>query len=166
MKRWAVVSTRPNQEARARVNLERQGYRAWLPQYRRKRRHARRVETVTAPLFPGYLFVQLDPETQQWHAINGTFGVRALLCTNDRPTFLPDSFVAELLGSADESGLLSPPESPLVPGQDVSLVAGPFAGNVAKLLALDGRGRVLLLMEVLGSAVRTTMPADAVARLT
>ena len=74
--RWYVVHTRPHQERRAEANLLRQGYRAWLPQMERSRRHARRIETVRTPLFPGYLFVELDIAREAWCAINGTFGVR------------------------------------------------------------------------------------------
>jgi transcriptional antiterminator RfaH len=163
VRRWAVVSTRPNQEARAQVNLARQGFTVWLPSYRRKRRHAGRTDIVKAPLFPGYLFVELDAERESWHSINGTFGVRNLVCLHDRPAFLPDGFIADLRASANDDGLLEPPEPKLAPGQTVTLTDGPFAGNVAKLLALDGKGRVLLLLELLGGEVRTTIAADAVA---
>jgi transcriptional antiterminator RfaH len=90
---WCVVNSLPHQEARAKANLVRQGYRAWLPTIRRSRRHARRIETVLAPLFPGYLFVDLDPTQQIWSPINGTGGVRRLLCDNMRPASVPDSFM-------------------------------------------------------------------------
>ena len=74
--RWYVVHTRPHRERRAEANLLRQGNRAWLPQMERSRRHARRIETVRMPLFPGYLFVSLDMARDAWRAIDGTFGVR------------------------------------------------------------------------------------------
>ena len=35
------------------MNLERQGFRTYLPRYRRERRHARRRDIIKAPLFPG-----------------------------------------------------------------------------------------------------------------
>ncbi|HQF30164.1 MAG TPA: transcription termination/antitermination NusG family protein, partial [Hyphomicrobiales bacterium] len=61
---WYVVSTQPHQEARAESNLVRQGFETWLPRFARERRHARKVDTVLVALFPGYLFVRLDPDVQ------------------------------------------------------------------------------------------------------
>ena len=80
MNRWYVVNTQSHQEARADENLRRQGFYSWLPRFRRPRKHARRTDYVSAPLFPGYLFVRLDPEAERWRSINGTFGVVASAC--------------------------------------------------------------------------------------
>ena len=50
--RWYVVRTQPHAESKASAHLGRQGFETYLPRYLKKRRHARRVETVQAPLFP------------------------------------------------------------------------------------------------------------------
>ncbi len=67
--RWYVAQTHPRAEAKAAEQLSRQGFQAYLPQYLKRRRHGRRVETVTAPLFPRYLFVSVDLATQRWLTI-------------------------------------------------------------------------------------------------
>ena len=54
MAEWYVAQTHPNAEEKAFSHLERQGFRAYLPRYRKSRRHARKVELIRAPLFPGY----------------------------------------------------------------------------------------------------------------
>jgi hypothetical protein len=51
MKRWYVVHTQTHQEARAELNLSRQGLAVWLPLFRRARRHARRIDHVLSPSF-------------------------------------------------------------------------------------------------------------------
>src|SRR3546814_10409986 len=84
MTRWYVAQTQAQGEERARLNLERQGFRTYLPRYRRERRHARRRDVVKAPLFPGYIFIELDLEQSPWRSINGTFGVTRLVCHADR----------------------------------------------------------------------------------
>ena len=66
MKRWYVVSTHVHGERKALFHLTRQGYTAYLPQYFKRRRHARRIDWAPTPLFPRYLFVELDTEHQQW----------------------------------------------------------------------------------------------------
>src|SRR3546814_4907858 len=70
MTRWYVAQTQAQGEERARLNLERQGFRTYLPRYRRERRHARRRDVVQAPLFPGYIFIELDLEQSPWRSIN------------------------------------------------------------------------------------------------
>ena len=66
MKQWYVVHCRVGSERRAEANLLRQEYDAWLPLYRTIRRHARKMESVLRPLFPRYIFVCIDLESQQW----------------------------------------------------------------------------------------------------
>ena len=71
MKHWHVVNTRARKEQDALINLCRQGFEAYLPKYRKRRSHARRVEWVPSPLFPRYLFVCLDLEIDQWRVTSG-----------------------------------------------------------------------------------------------
>jgi transcriptional antiterminator RfaH len=70
--RWYVVQTHANAEAKAYTHLEKQGFQAYLPRFLKRRRHARRVETVPAPLFPCYLFVTIDVATQRGRSIHST----------------------------------------------------------------------------------------------
>lgn len=156
MSRWYVVNTLPHQEARAEINLRQQGYRPWLPSIKRLRRHARRTDTVRSPLFPGYLFVQMDVEREAWSPINGTFGVRRLLCLRERPAPLPEGFVETLRGTADDEGFLTAPET-LRPGQRVRLVAGPLVDCVGTLMHLAANGRVAVLLSMLGQDVPTVV---------
>ena len=156
---WCVVNTLPGQEVRAEENLLRQGFRAWLPAIRKIRRHARRVDTVRAPLFPGYLFVQLDLDSEVWSPINSTYGVRRLLAQDSRPEILHEHFVADLRNAVSEDGTCAlPPEcAGLRPGARVRVAWGPFADSVATILELAPKERVLMLLDLLGSKVKITI---------
>ena len=163
---WCVVNSLPHQEGRAEANLVRQGYRVWLPTFRRSRRHARRIETVLAPLFPGYLFVELNLTQQIWSPINGTFGVRRLLCENMRPACVPNSFMEALQKRTNDEGIVAMAASSLRPGQKVRLVAGPFIDCIGTLLRLDAKDRVALLLSILGQEVRAVVSAEMIAPAT
>lgn len=158
---WYVVSTLPNQEARAQLNLARQGFLAWLPAFQRARRHARRVETVSSPMFPGYLFVRLDVARQAWSRINSTYGIRKLICRGETPSRLPDGFVEALRADVDE-GRLQAPEDRLDPGAALRVIDGPFADCIGTLLSSASRDRVTLLLKVLGRDVSAVLPRWAV----
>jgi transcriptional antiterminator RfaH len=164
MSAWCVVNTLPHQESRAEMNLLRQGFRAWLPVTRRVRRHARKVDVVRAPLFPGYLFVELDLERDGWSPINGTYGVRRLLVRDARPETLPGRFVADLQRAIGRDGICMPEPKcdGLMSGARVRITWGPFADCIATILDLAPKERVLLLLELLGGNVKTTISRLAV----
>src|SRR5229473_3357940 len=93
---WIVASTHPHKEQMALDNLSRQGFRVYCPKIRKRIRHARRLHQVIRPLFPGYIFIRLDPQKEQWRSIDSTFGVRNLVRFGDRPGTVPGEFVARL----------------------------------------------------------------------
>src|SRR5262249_55482167 len=104
--RWYVVQTQPHAENRALQHLERQGYRTYLPRYLKRRRHARRVETVAAPLFPRYLFVAVDLASQRWRSIQSTVGVARLVCNGEAPAMVAGDVVAGLKRRENADGFV------------------------------------------------------------
>lgn len=159
MSTWCVVNTLPHQEMRAETNLLRQGFRAWLPVTVRVRRHARRMDMMRVPLFPGYLFVELDLDCEAWSPINSTYGVRRLLVQDARPEVLPERFIVDLRQTVGGDGACAlPPDSETLKlGTRVRIAWGPFADCIATILNLAPKERVLLLLDLLGGKVKTTM---------
>jgi transcriptional antiterminator RfaH len=163
MMRWYVVNTLPHQEARAECNLHRQGFGAWLPAFRKARRHARRIDSVVVPLFPSYLFVHLDIETARWRSINGTFGVVKLLCNGDAPQPVPDGLVDEIMRRRNGDGLVQLPSRQFAIGEALRVAVGPFADWVGLYEGMSGRDRVVLLLSMLGRKVKATVPVAGLA---
>ena len=93
---WAAVNTQPHRERIALDNLERQGFASYCPFIRRRRSHARRVEEVLRPLFPGYLFVNVRSEQNCWRPILSTYGVRTLVRCGDQPSLVDARFIQAL----------------------------------------------------------------------
>jgi len=104
--RWFVAHTHPHAEAKATTHLNRQGFEIYFPRYLKRRRHARRIETVAAPLFPRYLFVAIDLNVQRWRSIYSTVGVSRLVCNGDDPTAVPDGIVEALKQREDPNGFI------------------------------------------------------------
>lgn len=150
--RWFAVNTLPGNEERARVNLERQGWPCFCPRVSKTTRSGRRLMTRLRPLFPGYLFVSLDPQQSRWRAVDSTFGVRSIVKSGDAPAPLPVGCIEALQQIADAQGKVSFATS-LRRGEDVTFLSGPFAGFIGRLEHLDASGRVTVLLELLG---RTT----------
>ena len=164
--RWYVVQTLPNREANARVQLEAQGFRTFLPRYAKTVRHARKLMTVSAPFFPRYLFVALDLGRDRWRSVNGTFGVAGLVMGDGFPMPVQHGVVESLQALAVPTAICSW-RTGLPLASACACSSGPFADMVGKLARLDGGGRVQVLLQLLGGEVAVSvaraalMPAQA-----
>lgn len=163
MKRWYVVHTRANAEARAFDNLRRQGFEVFLPRHKRRRVHARRVEIVERPLFPRYLFVAFDLVAAPWRSILGTFGVADLLRHGDMPAPMPADVVEALQSDQDRHRFDAVDPAKLWrAGDAVRVLTGPFADLIGKFHALADSERVVVLLDLLGREVQARIPARAI----
>ena len=147
--RWFVVQSRPQKELYAATQLANQNFRPFVPRLRRTVRHARKTRTVLAALFPRYLFVALDPEHARWRSILGTFGVSTMIMDGERPRPVPDGVVEALADIADGTGAVTFAHG-LTAGQEVRFLAGPFAEQIGRVERLDDKGRVAVLLEIMG----------------
>jgi transcriptional antiterminator RfaH len=161
MERWYVAETQPHAEAKALWHLERQGFTAYLPQYRKVRRHARRTDEVRAPLFPRYLFVRIDVARAAWRAIRSTIGVARLVSQGERPAPVPDGVVEDIRGREDERGLVTI-EPGFRRGQTLRVLTGALADQVGLFESITDERRVVLLLELLGRRIEVCVSMDAV----
>ncbi|MGX5735301.1 transcription termination/antitermination NusG family protein [Bosea thiooxidans] len=160
---WYVVQTRHLCEMRAAQELANQGFEVFLPRYLRKRRHARKVSFAPAPLFPGYLFVSLDPARQRWRSINGTFGVVRVIAGEDGPVPVAGGVVGGLKARADAQGLIAMSQRPsFVPGEIIRIRSGSFVETLGLFEGFRDQDRVAVLLELLGGQVRVVLGEELV----
>jgi transcription antitermination factor NusG len=159
--RWFVARVHPNRENSAQFNLDRLGFRSFAPRVTRTLRHARKSRNVLAPLFPGYIFLILDLSRDRWRAVNSTFGVASLIMGGEQPMPVPYGVVEALL-ITENSGLVRL-DNDLEIGQRVRILSGPFADALCRLVHLDDRGRVRVLLELMGTEVTAQLDRSYVA---
>ena len=146
---WYAVNTFPAAELRACANLARQGWQPFCPRIAKTIRSGRHARTELRPLFPGCVFVAPNPLRDQWRSVDGTFSVRHIIRSGDRPSPLPKGVVetmqdmSEALGRVDFS-------SRLAVGARVRFLSGPFAEMIGALERMDGNGRVQVLLTLFG----------------
>lgn len=161
---WCVAHTQPSKEFLAVRHLQDQGFEVYLPQFKKLKRHARKVQEVLAPLFPRYLFIKIDLATSLWRSINGTRGVHHLLLSGENsPADLAESIIHELKSQEDGNGIV--PVTSLVAftkGQKVTILEGAFKDHTATFDSLSDKRRVELLLNVLGRETRISMAAYAI----
>jgi transcription elongation factor/antiterminator RfaH len=154
--RWYVAQTRARQESLAKMNLEAQKFEVFLPQILKTTRHARQLRTKKAAVFPGYLFIRLNPDHHRWRSVNGTIGVSRLLTANERPMPAPIGVVEALMGYVDDLGYCQLNRD-LVAGQRVNVIQGPFVRLMGEVLSMDDKGRTRVLLEIMGGKVITLL---------
>jgi transcriptional antiterminator RfaH len=161
--RWYVVQTRPHAERKAAEHLVRQGFEAYLPRFLKRRRHARRVEKVAAPLFPRYLFVSVDVTTQRWLSIRSTIGVATLVCNGNVPAEIPEA-VIQGLRAREMSGLVTLEQRRrFTLGDPVRVIDGAFANCLGLYEDTPAQDRVAILLDLLGRKVRVVIDDLSVA---
>jgi transcriptional antiterminator RfaH len=145
------------------LHLQRQGFTAYLPRYQKRRRHARRIELVEAPLFPRYLFVSIDRGVQRWRSIHSTIGVSHLVCNGNDPVPVPDA-VIEALRAHEQEGYVHLPVRPQYkPGQPVRILDGAFTSCLGLYDGMADRDRIAVLLDLLGRKVRILVGAHSIA---
>ncbi len=159
---WYLVQTKARRESLAHENLSRQNYVSWLPRLRVRRPRSDRIE----PMFPGYLFIRLRPDSDDFGPIRSTLGVLRLVKFGASYARVPDAWVDELRSRASADDVCEMMLKPFVSGDRVEIVEGALAGYEAVVTALRGRDRVALMLQVAGNHVALVAPSDAVQRVT
>ena len=159
---WYLIQLKPNGHRVAKENLDRQGFKSFLPLQNVTKRTAQRFIERQMPLFPGYMFVELDPQQSHWRKVNSTLGVARIVMHGDRPTQVPQGVVAHLMARCDARGVLQP-TTELQLGQEVQLLRGPFANLVATIEEFAPDQRIWVLIELLGQASRISVNVDSIA---
>lgn len=154
--RWYLAQLKPNAVQIALRNLRRQAFEVFNPTQMTTTRRAGKFFERESQLFPGYLFVRLDPRGSAWRTVNSTYGVARLVRFGSYPAPVPQALITDLAWRCDENGRLRPPEI-LRPGDCVRLTSGPFADFVTRVEAIAPDQRVWVLLDILGRATRVAV---------
>jgi len=157
---WFAIRTQPRKEQIARKHYEQQDFIVYLPLILTIRRHARRIDKVPRPLFPGYVFLHLSIEDRRWNTIGSTIGTIGPVRFGKYYPPVPDWVIEGLRIREDESGLifLGSQGSTFKPGDRVSVVLENLEYLEGIFQAAKGEDRALILMEILRRQVSTLVP--------
>jgi transcriptional antiterminator RfaH len=158
MRSWYAVYTHPREEHVAEENLLRQGFATYWPRYRKRARHARKVQDVPSSLFPRYLFTQFDAGQSGWRAIQSTRGIVGLVRQGLEPIPVPDQLVAEIRAREDEEGfVVLGRQMDLHQGQRIALQGEAFKGLDVVFETKRDDERVIAFLELFGRQHRVEL---------
>jgi transcription antitermination factor NusG len=153
---WACAHIQPQRARLALYFLGLSGFTTYYPQILMTR--PARPDSA-APLFTGYAFIEVE---SQWHEIEHTPGVHALVKHDGRPAKVADQVIADLRGR-EVNGFIELPKPPgLRRGVRVLITRGAFADRVALYQGMKPKQRVEVLLGLLGGERRLVLPKSAV----
>ena len=152
---WFVAHVKPRREKKLVQYCMRQGLSATLPCYDSAHKYRGKTVVFRKPLFPGYVFLRLEPE--QSPAVRQNEHVANLLSVPDQATF--QSQLEDILLALDsKAGVRLAPA--VGPGNRVRIKSGPLQGIEGWVESRYGMSTVLLRLEFINQAAAVKVDAD------
>jgi transcription antitermination factor NusG len=159
---WYALYTKHQHEKTVARNLTSKGFETFLPLYAATRKWKDRVKLLNLPLFPCYVFLKGDLERRL--AIVTTPGVHALVSSAGQPAAIPAAEI-EGIRQAVGSGARVEPHPFLKCGDWVTVKCGPLAGIQGVMVRKKSVYRLVLSIEMLGTAAAIELDAVSIERL-
>jgi transcriptional antiterminator RfaH len=154
MEGWYVAKVKPQKETSLMSFLSLWDVEAFFPKVLSPGRNG----WVLQPLFPTYLFCQLDPESSIWPVVRWAPGLAYFLNYDGPPASVPQELVDYLRKRVNQRNATGF-SSQLVPGDKATVLAGPFAGLEGIFQEhIPSRQRCRILLEVVGRLARVELP--------
>jgi len=164
MRRWYLIHSKVGAEREAQLHLQRQHYDTYLPRLLQRVRRRGQLRLQVGPLFPRYLFLQLDEGRQSLAPVRSTSGVANIVRFGGRFATVPERIIEALRAREDpQTGLhcLCLPAR-LTPGAHVRIEGGAFAGLEGVFERAEGADRVVVLLRLLGQERQVQLPSEVV----
>ena len=152
---WFVAHTKPRREKRLVEYCQRQGLAATLPCYNSAHKYRGKTVVFRKPLFPSYVFLQLQAE--QKGAVRQNDHVANLLDVFDQETFCEQLEGILLALDADLEVRLAPT---IGEGMRVRIKGGPLQGLEGWVEKRQGMSIVLLRLDFINQAAAVKIDAD------
>jgi len=158
---WYAAYTRPNHERIVDKLLREKGIGTFLPRIMVPSRRRDRKVLINRPLFPNYLFVELNQARGNWMKVFRTSGL-VRICGNEKPTPVPDEDIESIRIFVNGDRNIFPLPY-LKVGSKVEVVSGPLSGAIGILVKEDlQKRRLVVSIELMGQSVAASLYDDEV----
>jgi transcriptional antiterminator NusG len=150
---WYALWVKSRHEFIARDELEKKGIETFLPSAMRQRQWSDRKKNVELPVFPGYLFVYIEPRPEEFQRVIKTRGTVNLISLEPgHPTpVVPEEI--QSLRSVIQSGRVFDVYPQFQEGTRVRIRRGPLQGAEGVLANKEEQRLFFVNVEILGRSV-------------
>lgn len=154
---WYVLQHKPAQGDRALVHLQNQDIPCFYPKVAVEKIKSGKRASRLEPLFPGYIFINLEQTDPRWAKLRSTRGVLRVVGFANKPAPVEDAVVNQVRDSLDSVA----EQGGIQPGQVIELSSGPFEGLQAVFQAYDGEERAIVLIGFMQKQQRLSVPVSS-----
>jgi transcriptional antiterminator RfaH len=154
MKNWYLIKTKPQQEAIATQNLTNQDFDVFFPKAV--------IKNKTTPLFPGYLFINLDDKTQNWMPIRSTRGVSNFVRFGLKFAKVPNQIINMIKTQQQQTIEKMIDLCSHHKGDYIEIQSGPFKGQQAIFQNYKSSERVIVLLRLIGQQQKITLDTQEI----
>ncbi|WP_372966594.1 transcription/translation regulatory transformer protein RfaH [Marinobacter sp.] len=155
---WYALQHKPAQGDRAVQHLQNQDIACFYPKIEVEKVKAGKRTKKLEPLFPGYIFINLEPTDPMWGKLRSTRGVMRVVGFANKPAGVADEVIDHIKVSMDKVA----EQGGIKPGQVIELEDGPFTGVSAIFQAYDGEERAIVLISFMQKQQRVSVPVSAI----
>lgn len=121
---------------------------------------------MVEPLFPRYLFIRVNTETQSIAPVRSTRGVANMVMFGNTLASISEKYIEQIRQRIDaESGLIKFDSHDYQPNDRVRVLDGPLAGLEGEFQQSSAEDRVILMLGLLGGARKVDVRKDFIAPL-
>jgi transcriptional antiterminator NusG len=158
--KWFALYVRSRHEFTTQSELNNKGICAYVPAIKKMRQWSDRKKNVIFPLFPGYVFVQIIPNPEEYlRALRTRGAVKLLSYQPEKPASIPDEEIESLrilLNSGQEINIFPH----LKEGERVRIKGGPLRGAEGLLDSKENQYEFIVNIELLGRSVTVKVFGD------
>ncbi len=154
--RWMVFYTRARNEKKCERKLQERDIEVFLPKCRVKRQWSDRIKKVTLPLFPNYIFANIN-ERERLQVLK-TSGIAYLVTFRGKPAVLDDEQIRRLQITQEDPERLETLSHQLPElGSLVKVKEGPFEGLTGRVLEHRNEMSLVVQLDVIQQSVRVKL---------
>lgn len=154
--KWYLARTQPRTERMSADELNRDGLDTYCPRILSADPSNTAFDT---PLFPGYLFVKLDPDTGGWPTLRPSHKLLGWVRLGGETASMPDELMDELIDQVESANSLGGLWEKFHQGQKVRVVSNNM-DTMAEILEepKTAQSRVKVLLNFMGRLVNAQVP--------
>lgn len=154
---WYAIYTKPRSEKKVYERFVEKGYHTYLPLLTSIKQWSDRKKKVSLPLISGFVFVNIENELLfDTLKVQGTVGVLRYL---GKPAIIRDYEIENLKILMNDTEQLCHIENVAFElGEEVEVTAGTFKGLKGKSVHIQGKHRVVVEVQALGSRLVVNVP--------
>ncbi len=160
-KSWYALYTRPKNEKKICFYLRQKGIVTFLPMTTEVRQWSDRKKTITMPLFPNYIFVQISKS--QLGCTDDISGAIRFIGIGKDASVIPDKVIESL--RKIENKKASVEELKLFKGEKVRITNGDFIGVEGEFIRRGAKNLLAIGVEIMNRVVMIELDASQVRKL-